>query len=177
MEKEGWVLAKRIVLVLVLLLVVFGVWRGVSIADANKKALNETGSASADTVVGSTGNNQQGGQKNQGLTRTDNQNGVDVTITWVKTVGSSLQKFQIEMGNHMYNLDDFDLAKNIGLKVDNTDAPAKVTVDGKSGEGHHVSADISVDSKLLGELKPGQKVTLTLTNLVNVPIRTFTWTN
>ncbi len=175
---------KKLLVLLVCALVLVGVWRGVTTALANKKALSEVGSintatASADLGISQSDSNQDGSRQTgeTNLTRTDGQSGVEVAVTWTKAQGKVVQIFNVEMSNHMYNLDDFDIVANSHIKVDSQNVPVIVKVDEKSGEGHHVTFEISVQSPALAQLKPGQKLALTISNLVDVPARNFTWVN
>ena len=175
---------KKLLVLLVCVLVLVGVWRGVTTALANKKAISEVGSINSATASADLGNSQSGsnqagsGQTGEtNLTRTDGQGGVEVAVTWTKAQGAAVQKFNVQMNNHMYSLDDFDIVANSHIKVDSQDVPVSVKVDVKGGEGHHVTIEISVQSSALAQLKPGQKLTLTISNLVDVAARNFTWVN
>lgn len=106
----------------------------------------------------------------------DTQGGVDVSVTWEKEdTDSSMQKFEVTMNNHMINLDDFDFTKNTELMIDGTIVPTVVKVLNKSGAGHHVSAEIGVESPDLNKLEPGSQFTLVIKNVANIPMRNFSW--
>ncbi len=145
-----------------------GVWWGLQTVEAQQNLVSTSSNnynSSGSSVVGS-----------ESVPQFDNQGGVDVTVTW-KGEGSdsSMQKFEVSMNNHMTNLYDFDFTKNIDLKISGTTVPAVVNVLNKSGAGHHVEAELEVQSTDLSKLEPGSQFTLVIKNLVRVPMRNFTW--
>lgn len=150
-----------------------GVWWGLQTVKATQ---NQAQQAPNTTSINNSGSSSPSVAGSESAPLFDTQGGVDVTVTWEKEgSNSSMQKFAVSMSNHMTNLDDFDFTENTELKISGTTVPAVVKVLNKSGEGHHVSAEIGVQSTDLSELKPGSQVTLVIKNLVRVPMRNFTW--
>lgn len=158
----------RVLAAVLIIILGAGAWWGLQTVEAkqNQASTNsDNDSSSGPLVVGS-----------ESAPQFDNQGGVDVTVTW-KGEGSdsTMQKFAVTMNNHMTNLYDFDLTENIDLKISGTAVPAVVKVLNKSGEGHHVEAELEVQSIDLSKLEPGSQFTLVIKNLVRVPMRNFTW--
>ncbi|WP_041276138.1 hypothetical protein [Desulfosporosinus acidiphilus] len=162
------------VLVIALIIILgAGVWWGLKSAVATqnqgKQGANATGTNTPDSPNSSTGSSWS-------APRLDNQGGVEVAVTWEKEGSdSSMLKFAVTMNNHMIDLSDFDYSRNTELKISGTTVPAVVKVLNNGGGGHHVTAELGVQSTDLSKLKSGSQFELGIKNLANVPMRNFTW--
>lgn len=106
----------------------------------------------------------------------DDQEGIQVIAKWERQdPRSGMQKFIIELNNHVLDLDGFDFARNIKLQVDGIEVPASIKAANTSGGGHHVSSEIAVRASELTKLKQGIRLSLIVENLGNTPDRTFSW--
>lgn len=152
-----------------------GVWWGLQTVEATQNQTQQAVNTTTSNNISSSSPLDAGSKV---TTQFDNQGGVNVSVTWEKEGSdSSMQRFEVSMNNHMTNLDDFDFAGNAELKINGTIVPAVVKVLNKSGAGHHVSAEIGVQSTDFSELKPGSEITFVIKNLVRVPMRNFSWVN
>lgn len=153
-----------------------GVWWGLGAVQASKNKQANQVSQAANLANANNPENSSLPATDSGAPKLDNQGDVEVTVTWRKeSSDASLLKFAVSMNNHMLNLDNYDFSSNVQLKIGNTVVPAVVKVFSKSGEGHHVSSEIGVQSAELSKMKPGGKFTLILKDLAGIPARNFSW--
>lgn len=106
----------------------------------------------------------------------NDQEGIQVSVEWEKLKGISYQQFLIGINNHVINVDNFDFTQNVKILLDNKEIPAIITVLEKNSSGHHLSAELKVESQEFTEVTPGSVMTLSITNLYDTPTRNFKWT-
>lgn len=132
------------------------------------------------TGVSSTGaasTQNQSSLSSKSSPQTDSQGNVEVIATWEgQGTSASEQKFLLQINNHMVSLDNFDYAKDVRLKVNGANVSAVVNVLNRDGEGHHVSAELGLESGQLAQLKKGDKLTLIVNDVAGTPSRMFTFT-
>ncbi|WP_041272672.1 hypothetical protein [Desulfitobacterium hafniense] len=157
---------KVLVGVLVLLLL-GGIYFGLNAAKQAK--INGTNVTSLDTSENST-------TKKMTAPIIDDQEGLQVGAQWVKQEKpSSEQVFSINLNNHAINVDGFQFEGNVTVLLDDREIPIQIEVLKMEGSGHHLSAEIKVESPEFTEASPGSRLTLKVQNVYNTPTRSFTW--
>lgn len=106
----------------------------------------------------------------------DDREGLQVVAQWVKQEKpSSEQVFSINFNNHAIDLDDFQFKNNINVLLGDREIPIQIEELKREGSGHHLSAEIKVESPEFTEASPGSRLTLNVQNVYNTPTRSFTW--
>ncbi|WP_041272680.1 hypothetical protein [Desulfitobacterium hafniense] len=105
----------------------------------------------------------------------DDQGGLQVSAKWGKQEGSSVQQFSVGFSNHAVNVDNFDFAKNLQFQINNKVIPIKVEILKKNGSGHHLEAELRVESPEFAKATAGSTLTMSVKNVYNTPTRNFTW--
>ncbi|MEL1134670.1 hypothetical protein AAC978_05730 [Desulfitobacterium sp. THU1] len=106
----------------------------------------------------------------------DDQEGMQVVAQWVKQEKpSSAQVFSISFNNHAVNVDDFQFEGNINISINDKEIPIQIEVLKRESSGHHLSAEIKVESPEFIKASPGSRLTLNVQNVYNTPTRSFNW--
>ncbi|KUO65886.1 MAG: hypothetical protein APF84_01105 [Gracilibacter sp. BRH_c7a] len=104
----------------------------------------------------------------------DDQGGIQVVAIWEKS-DSLQQKFQLQLNNHSWDLNDYEFKNNILLKKNGTEISFSVISEKRNPEGHHVASEIVVESPEFVGLQDGDELTMIVKNIFDTPERTFTW--
>lgn len=109
-------------------------------------------------------------QKSTKLTQTNNQGNVDVSVTPVVLAAGKPAKFDVEINNHVINL-DFDMIKISSLSDDSGRSMGTPTWDGSPPGGHHRGGTLTFSTVP----ETPKSVTLTIKNVANISERRFTF--
>lgn len=169
MLQGGKILKSKIIIGVLVLLLVGGVYWGLDAAEQSKS------NAANMTNVASSGKSENLAKKNT-ETIMDDQEGLQVSANWLKQAGASTQQlFSVDLNNHAVNVDNFEFESNINVLLDNKEIPIKVEVLKRNGSGHHLAAELKIESPEFIKAIAGNTLTLSVKNVYNTPTRSFSW--
>jgi len=113
------------------------------------------------------------------FTKTDSQGPVAISVQWLNPEDLNADSLQLNlsMNTHSVNLDEFDVAKNSEVYIDNQIITSGLEVE-KQGSGHHVSTLLKVPVKKSGiviNMKQAKTIKLVVKDLGNIPQRVLVW--
>jgi regulatory protein YycI of two-component signal transduction system YycFG len=159
-------LKTKVIIVVLVLILIGGVYWGLDSAQKAKSKVTN----------GASSNISQNVTKENNQPIIDDQGGLQVSAEWLKQEGPSTQQlFSLSLNNHAVNVDNFQFENNINVLLDKKEIPIKVEVLKKDGSGHHVSAELKIESPEFTKAVPGSLLTLSVKNVYNTPTRSFTW--
>ncbi|WP_206812621.1 hypothetical protein [Paradesulfitobacterium ferrireducens] len=157
----------KVIIACLVTVALVGVWWALTAAKAGSTGSN---------ALSGTGTAQTPAPVSQANPVIDEQGGIQVVVKWERQdAQAGMQKFRIELNNHALNLDGFDFSRNLKLQLDGIEIPASIKAANTSGEGHHVSAEITAQASELTKLKTGSRLSIILENVGNTQARTFSW--
>lgn len=104
-------------------------------------------------------------------TKTHTGDNVTVTVTPLVLTLEQPPQFQLEFTTHSVEL-DFDVTRKSSLADDQGNVFSQSTWTGSPPGGHHRKGVLTFSQPLKGR---GERVTLILSTIANIPARTFVW--
>lgn len=104
----------------------------------------------------------------------DDQGGIQVVAIWEKS-DSLQQKFELQLNNHSWDLNDYEFKNNILLKKNGTKIFFSVISENRNPEGHHLASEIIVESPEFVGMQEGDELIMIVKDIFDTPERTFTW--
>lgn len=116
---------------------------------------------------------KQSTEINNGLTKTDNQGEVTISITpLLEKNNEESYVFQVEMNTHSVDLSQFDLNNLTEISIGQNEEVGRITWEPSTNESHHTEGYIKVNGNWKSDFR---FLELKIYNINGIKSRTFTW--